>query len=364
MKWSRSVRQQWRHASFPSAFLHVESLPHFRVVTDPDMRFYRRVIDLEIETTETRCFESYAHLMVNLPDLEGLAIFAKVAECRSFAVAATELRLSKATVSKAIARIEARIGARLIIRTAQKFELTDVGRQLVGRAALILSEGETAEDVAQAQARTPRGTVRLAAPTSFGSLYVAPLLPEFLDTFPEISIDLHLSDGMTDLIGDGFDAAIRIAVQPGASLNAHRLCEMPRYLVGAPSYLKKHGRPTHPLHLTQHRCIWYSYAMTTDVWRFTKGRKSASVRPSGPLRVNNGDAMMPALIAGTGLGILPEFFLGKALKSRRLERLLPDWSIPLGAVYWVTSQDGPMPKRVEVLGEYLIEKMGRSKLTG
>ena len=74
--------------------------------------------------------------------------------------------------------------------------------------------------------------------------------------------------------------------------------------------------------------------------------------------------MMPALIAGTGLGILPEFFLGKALKSRRLERLLPDWSIPLGAVYWVTSQDGPMPKRVEVLGEYLIEKMGRSKLTG
>jgi DNA-binding transcriptional LysR family regulator len=302
--------------------------------------------------------------MVNLPDLEGLAIFAKVAECRSFAGASKELRLSKATVSKAIARIEARFGARLIVRTAQKFELTDVGRQLVGRAALILSEGETAEDVAQAQARTPRGTVRLAAPTSFASLYVAPLLPDFLDTFPEISIDLHLSDGMTDLIGDGFDAAIRIAVQPGASLNARRLCEMPRYLVGAPSYLKKHGRPTHPLHLTQHRCIWYSYAMTTDVWRFTKGRKSASVRPSGPLRVNNGDAMMPALIAGTGLGILPEFFLGKALKSKRLERLLPDWSIPLGAVYWVTSQDGPMAKRVEVLGEYLIEKMGRGRIAG
>ena len=296
--------------------------------------------------------------MTKLPDLEGLAIFAKVAECRSFGDAAAELRLSRATVSKAVGRIEARIGARLIIRTARRFELTDVGRELVGRAALILAEGETAEDVARAQARTPRGTVRLAAPVSFGSLYVAPLLPEFLATFPEISIDLHLSDGVTDLIGDGFDAAIRIAVEPGASLSARRLFDMPRYLVGSPAYLKKHGRPTHPLHLAQHRCIWHNHTVTTDVWRFTKGRKSASVRPTGPLRVNNGDAMMPALIAGTGLGILPEFFLEEALKSRRLERLLPDWSIPLGAVYWVTSQDRPIPKRVETLGEYLIEKLG------
>jgi DNA-binding transcriptional LysR family regulator len=298
--------------------------------------------------------------MTGLPDLEGLAIFAKVAECRSFADAATELRLSRATVSKAISRLESRVGARLIIRSARRFELTDVGRQLVGRAALILAEGETAEDVAQAQASTPRGTVRLAAPVSFGSLYVAPLLPQFLAAFPEISIDLHLSDGMTDLIGDGFDAAIRIAVVPGASLNVHRLCEMPRYLVGAPAYLNEHGRPTHPLHLTQHRCISYSYAMTADVWRFTKGGKSASVRPSGPLRVNNGDAMMPALIAGTGLGILPKFFLDDALKSKHLERLLPDWSIPLGAVYWVTSQEGPVPKRVETLATYLTDKLDRS----
>jgi DNA-binding transcriptional LysR family regulator len=93
----------------------------------------------------------------------------------------------------------------------------------------------------------------------------------------------------------------------------------------------------------------YSYTMNTEVWRFTKGSKSASVRPSGPLCVNNGDAMMPAPIAGTGLGILPEFFLREALESHRLERLLPDWSIPLGAVYGVTPPEGPLPRRVEVL---------------
>src|SRR6202040_2177759 len=248
--------------------------------------------------------------MARLPDLEGLAIFAKVAECRSFAHAAAELRLSKATVSKAVSKIESRLGARLIIRTARRFELTDAGRQLVGRAAHILAEGEAAEDVTRAQARTPRGLVRLAAPMSFGTLQVAPLLPDFLAVFPEISIDLHLSDAMTDVIGEGFDAAIRIAVQPGASLVVQRLCEVPRCLVGSSDYLNKYGRPKHPLHLAQHRCL--THTVTTEVWHFTKGAKSASVQPSGPLRVNNGDAMMPALIAGTGLGILPEFILREA----------------------------------------------------
>jgi DNA-binding transcriptional LysR family regulator len=297
--------------------------------------------------------------MAKLPDLEGLAIFAKVAECRSFADAAAELRLSKATVSKAVSRIESRLGARLIVRTARRFELTDAGRQLVGRAAQILAEGEAAEDLTQAQARTPRGVVRLAAPMSFGVLHVAPLLPEFLATFPEISLDLHLSDATNDLVGEGFDAAIRIAVQPGASFVVQRLCEIPRYLVASPAYLDTYGRPKHPLHLAQHRCISYSYTMASEVWRFTKGRKSASVRPSGPLRVNNGDAMMPALIAGTGIGMLPDFFLRKALDFNLLERVLPDWSIPLGAVYWVTPPEGPMPKRVEVLGNFLIEKLAQ-----
>jgi len=298
--------------------------------------------------------------MARLPDFEALAIFAKVVELRSFGQAAAELKLSKATVSKAVSRIEARLGARLINRTSRRFALTDAGQQLAGRAAHILAEGEAAEDSAVAQATTPRGLVRLAVPMSFGLLHVAPLLPEFLATYPEVSIDLHLSDATIDVIGEGFDAAIRIAVLPGSSLVARRLCEMPRYLVGSPAYLSKHGRPKHPLHLAQHRCISYSYTMANEVWRFTKGKKSASVRPSGPLRVNNGDAMMPALVAGAGIGILPEFFLREALVAGHLERLLPDWSIPLGAVYWVTPPEGPRPKRVEIFGDFLIERLSRN----
>ena len=295
--------------------------------------------------------------MAKLPDLEGLAIFAKVVEIRSFAGAAAELKLSKATVSKAVSRIEKRLGARLINRTSRRLALTDTGRQLAGRAAHILAEGEAAEDAALAQATVPRGLVRLAAPMSFGVLHIAPLLPEFLATYAEVSVDLHLSDAMVDLVGEGFDAAIRIAALPDSSLVARRLCEMRRYLVGSPAYLNKHGRPKHPLHLAQHRCIGYSYTTMPDTWRFTKKGNSAMVRPSGPLRVNNGDAMMPALIAGTGLGILPEFILREALAADRLERLLPDWSLPSGAAYWITPPGGPRPKRVELLADFLVEKL-------
>jgi DNA-binding transcriptional LysR family regulator len=302
--------------------------------------------------------------MARLPDLEGLAIFAKVVETRSFAAAASELKLSKATVSKAISRIEARLGARLINRTSRRFALTDSGRQLAERAAHILAEGEAAEDAAMAQATVPRGVIRLAAPMSFGMLHVAPLLPEFLAGFPEVSIDLHLSDAMVDLVGEGFDAAIRIAVMPDSSLVARRLCAMPRYLVGSPTYLSQHGRPQHPLHLAQHRCIGYSYTMAAEVWRFSKAGKSASVRPSGPLRVNNGDAMMPALIAGTGLGILPEFILREALATGRLEKLLPDWPLAPGAVYWVTPPGGSRPKRVEILADFLTEKLAPTSKRG
>jgi DNA-binding transcriptional LysR family regulator len=298
--------------------------------------------------------------MSKLPDLEGPAIFAKVVEMRSFAAAASELKLSKATVSKAVSRLEARLGTRLINRTSRRLALTDAGRQLSSRAAHILAEGEAAEDHTLAQSTAPRGLVRLAAPMSFGVLHVAPLLPEFLAAYPEVSIDLHLSDETVDVIGDGFDAAIRIAALPDSSLVARRLCGMPTYLVGAPAYLSKHGRPKHPLHLAGHRCIGYAYATTPDTWRFTnKAGESATVRPSGPLRVNNGDAMMPALIAGIGLGVLPEFVVRDALADGRLERLLPDWSLPSGAVHWIMPPGGPRPKRVEVLGNFFTKKLSR-----
>ncbi|MBV8746105.1 MAG: LysR family transcriptional regulator [Xanthobacteraceae bacterium] len=296
--------------------------------------------------------------MPNLPDLEGLAIFAKVVDLRSFAGAASELNLSKATVSKAVSRLEARLGTRLFNRTSRRLALTDAGRQLSARAARILAEAEAAEDDARAQSSTPRGRVRLAVPMSFGVLHVAPLIAEFLATYPEVTIELNLSDAIVDLIGDGYDAAIRIGALPDSSLVARRLCDTQRFLVGSPAYLKKHGRPNHPLQLADHACLGYTYAIGPETWRFTtKDGKSASVRPSGPLRVNNGDAMMPALIAGIGLGVLPEFIVREALADGRLQRLLPEWTLASGAVYWLTPPGGPRPKRVDILRDFLMSKL-------
>jgi DNA-binding transcriptional LysR family regulator len=300
--------------------------------------------------------------MAKLPDFEALAIFAKVVELRSFAAAASELLLSKATVSKAVGRLEERLGARLFNRTSRRLALTDAGQRLSERAARLLADGEAAESEALAQSAAPRGHVRMAVPMSFGIKAVAPLLPEFLQEYPEVSIDLHLSDATVDLIGEGFDAGLRIARLPDSSLIARRLCAMPRYTVAAPSYLKRHGRPTHPMQLAQHRCFGYAYLSTPHVWHYTNAAgEQASVRPAGPLRVNNGEALMPALLAGLGIADLPEFIVGDAIAAGAVEVILKGWKQAEGAVHLVTPPGGPRPARVEVLADFLTRKFAKAK---
>ncbi len=298
--------------------------------------------------------------MSKLPDLEGLAIFAKVVEARSFSAAAEQLGLSKATVSKAVSRVEARLGARLFNRTSRRLALTDAGRNLAERAQQILAAGEEAESEALAQSASPRGLVRLAVPMSFGLRQIAPLLPDFFADYPDISIDLHLSDAMVDVIGDGFDAALRIADMPDSSLMARRLCAVSRFAVAAPSYLDRRGRPTHPMHLTEHACLGYAYQATPDSWRFVNAaREEAVVRPTGPLRVNNGDAMMPALLAGLGIAVLPDFIVSETVKDGRLEIVMPDWHMPLAGLHLVTPPGGPRPARVEALADFLAKRLSR-----
>src|SRR6201989_2060474 len=253
--------------------------------------------------------------MAKLPDFEALAIFAQVVELRSCAGAAGELGLSKATVSKAVGRLEERLGARLFNRTSRPLALTDAGPKLAQLGPPLLADGEAAENEALAQSSSPRGLVRLAVPMTFGVKNVAPPLPEVLKTYPEVSIDLHLSDATVDLIGEGFDAGLRIARLPDSSLIARRLCGMPRYTVAAPSYLKAHGRPAHPMQLAQHQCFGYAYLSTPNLWHSTNAAgEGASVRPGGPLRVNNGEVVMPALVAGLGIADLPEFVVGDAIR--------------------------------------------------
>ncbi len=300
--------------------------------------------------------------MAKLPDFEALAIFAKVVELRSFAAAAGDLGVSKATISKAVSRLEERLGARLFNRTSRRLALTDAGQRLSARATRLLADGEAAENDALAQSTAPRGLVRLAVPMTFGVKAVAPLLPHFLKQYPDITIDMHLSDATVDLIGDGFDAALRIARLPDSSLIARRLCAMPRYTVASPLYLKQHGRPTHPMHLAQHKCFGYAYLSTPNLWHYTNAKgEQASVRPAGQLRVNNGEALLPAVLAGLGIADLPEFIVGDAIASGKVEVILGGWKQPEGALHLVMPPGGPRPARIEVLAEFLTKQFAKGR---
>ena len=135
---------------------------------------------------------------------------------------------------------------------------------------------------------------------------------------------------------------------------------MPSYLVASPAYLKAHGRPKHPMHLSEHAALTYSYQLLQGVWQFrNKAGEVATVRPDGPLRVNNGEAMLPSIVAGIGIGILPEFIVREALAKRQVEILLPEWSLAQGAVYWLTPPGGPKPQRVTAFADFLARHLKR-----
>lgn len=298
---------------------------------------------------------------MKLPDFEAWAVFAAVVEHRSFSGAAEALAVSKATVSKAITRLEGRLGTTLFHRTSRRLTLTDSGRSLADHAQRILNEGQAAEEAAFESASAPAGLVRLAAPLTFGIQAVSPVLADFMKLYPGIKVELRLSDAFVDIVGEGIDIALRIAELPDSSLRARRLGPVVSHIVGSPDYFDKHGRPRHPADLAHHACFAYTNTANPDVWRFRKaGGEEAAVRIDGPIRTDSGDAMIPALCAGLGIARLPDFLIGQELANGKLEAVLEDWSVSAAGLHLLTPPGTLRPARVEALIEFLSDRLRKT----
>jgi DNA-binding transcriptional LysR family regulator len=294
-----------------------------------------------------------------LPDLEAWAVFAKVAECGSFTRAADELGLSKTTVSKAVTRLETKMRAGLFHRTTRKLSLTETGRQSLERASRILADGAAIEADIREESASPRGLVRIASISAVGVEIIAPIMPAFLLAYPDIEVDLVLTENSVDVVAEGFDAAIQVGQNfDSSTLRMVQLLSLRRPLVAAPALIARLGMPQHPLDLARYPSVLPSHIPNANEWQFARGdEEPISIRVAARYRANHADALIPALVQGVGIGLMAEYFIARHLHDGRLIELLPEWSAPPGPLYLITPPGRVRPARVRVLLEFLRRHM-------
>lgn len=287
--------------------------------------------------------------------LDAMRVFVAVVERNGFSAAAQALALSTAGVTRQVAALEKRLNTRLLHRTTRRVSTTSAGAAYYAQCVRLLAEFDALEASVGAQALAPSGTLRINAPVSWGIARLGPLLAGFRARFPQVELDLALSDRLVDMVEEGYDVVIRITREPGPTLIARKLGQARITLCASPGYLQAHGTPQTPQALAGHACLTYSYWSSGDHWPLHGPGGEVKVVVNSQLRANNGDVLREAAIAGMGIMLQPDFLIDPPLADGRLVRVLPEWEAAPVGIYAVYNSRNHLAPKVRSFIDYLVE---------
>lgn len=266
--------------------------------------------------------------------LEDMRLFVQTVDSGNFTTAADKLGLSKQFVSKRLMALEARLGARLLIRTTRTLRTTEIGQMYYEQASRVVQDVDGIEQAIARQNASPRGRLRITAPMTFGTMHLSPTIPRFLEAHPDVLLELELNDRTVDLVAEGFDIGVRIGVLPDSSLIANRVALMEMATCASPAYLERRGTPAKPADLGDHDCLLYGHKRHVE-WSFSLQGKPKTIPVTGRLCANNGEVVRDAAVAGLGFAHLPTFIVGEALESGKLVSVLDEFRPPPAGVHTV-----------------------------
>jgi DNA-binding transcriptional LysR family regulator len=286
-----------------------------------------------------------------------IPVFVAVVETGSFSKAAEYLGTSKSAVSKRISLLENTLGVKLLHRTTRKLSLTEAGEQYFHYALqAVTAASQGVDSVTQLQGK-PKGTLKISTPMSFGRLHIAPLVTNFLTHYPDIRLNMLMDDKKVDLVGGGFDVAIRAGEMQDSTLIARRLVSCRSVVCASPEFLKKHGIPTSPADLMKYNCIRFAYDYNSNEWVFHRNGEIYKAKVDGNYQANNSEALQEAALAGLGIAKIPTFVVGQDIMKGRLIPLLTDYALPLHHFYAVFPERRHLPEKVRVFLDFIIEKL-------
>lgn len=285
--------------------------------------------------------------------LNAMAIFVRVVERGSFSAVAREMQTSQPTISKVLRALESKLGGKLISRSTRQLSLTDEGQRYYNECRQILAAVDAAEHSFQSGRESIAGHLRIGSSVSFGRLQIAPRLPEFLQRYPDIEIDLQLSDQNQDLVREGLDVTFRIGELDDSGLIARHIGTTYRVTVAAPVYLEEHGRPQAPAELSGHNCLQFNLLNSQNLWVYEKNNQRHDVRVKGNAQSNNSEAIREMVLKGLGIALSPVWLFSEDLKAGRVTTILQDYTAQSLPMHAVSPANRRQSARVKAFVDYM-----------